>query len=204
MPSKKRASWRSYPLSLDNYMIGISDIKTGKNIILNDQPFVVLYHEHSKTGRAGSVLRTRLKNLATGAVLEKTFQGAESVVEADITKTQAQYIYKEGNNFSFMDSASYEQFELNEEALGDNVNFIKEGTEVSILNFNGSPINLELPVKVKLKVVEAPPGIKGNTVSTGGKVVTLETGYKLSTPLFVKTGDEIIVNTERGEYVSRA
>lgn len=185
-------------------MIGISDIKTGKNIILNDQPFVVLYHEHSKTGRAGSVLRTRLKNLVTGAVLEKTFQGSESVGEADITKTNAQYIYKDGKNFSFMDSASYEQFELSEEALGGNVNYIKEGTEVSILNWNGVPINIELPVKVKLKVVEAPPNIKGNTVSTGGKMVTLETGLKVSTPLFVKVGDEIIVNTERGEYVSRA
>jgi elongation factor P len=185
-------------------MIGISDIKTGKNIILNGIPFVVLYHEHSKMGRAGSVLRTRLKNLMTGTVLEKTFQGAETVNEADITKTKAQYTYREDTNFNFMDNDTYEQFNLSQEALGANVNYLKEGTEVSILNFNGSPINVELPVKIKLKVIEAPPGIKGNTVSTGGKVVTLETGLKISTPLFVKTGDEVIVNTERGEYVSRA
>jgi elongation factor P len=185
-------------------MIGISDIKTGKNIILNGTPFAVLYHEHSKTGRAGSVLRTRLKNLASGAVLEKTFQGAETVAEADITKNKAQYTYREGNIYNFMDNESYEQFSLPEEALGNNINFLKEGLEVLILNFNDTPINIELPVKVTLKVVEAPPGIKGNTVSTGGKMVTLETGLKISTPLFVKEGDEIIVNTERGEYVSRA
>lgn len=185
-------------------MLGISEIKTGKNIILNGIPYVVFYHEHSKTGRAGSVLRTRIKNLATGNILEKTFQGADAIEEADITKTKAQYTYKGGENFNFMDNESYEQFSLSAEALGDNVNYLIEGTEVIILNFNGNPINVEIPVKVKLKVIDAPPGIKGNTVSTGGKIVTLETGFKVSTPLFVKVGDEIIINTERGEYVSRA
>jgi elongation factor P len=185
-------------------MLSINEIKTGTNIIFNDSPYVVLYHEHSKMGRAGSVLRTRLKNLANGTVLEKTFQGAETVSEADISKTKAQYTYKEGENYNFMDSESYEQFTLSKIALGDNINYLKEGTEVSILNLNGSPINIELPIKIKLKVVEAPPGIKGNTVSTGGKVVTLETGLKVSAPLFIKENDEIIVNTEKGEYVSRA
>ncbi|MDQ1283889.1 MAG: elongation factor [Patescibacteria group bacterium] len=185
-------------------MLSISDIKTGKNILWNETPYVVLYHEHSKTGRAGSVLRTRLKNLSTGAVLEKTFQGAESVEEADIAKAKAQYIYKDGEDYHFMDSESYEQFYLSEKALGNNVNYLKEGTEIIILTFNGNPINIELPIKVTLQVTEAPPGIKGDTVSTGGKVVTLETGLKVSAPLFVKTGDNIIINTEKGEYVSRA
>jgi elongation factor P len=185
-------------------MLGISEIKTGKNISLNEEPFVVLYHEHSKTGRAGSVLRTRLKNLETGAILEKTFQGAEQVTEADIAKTKAQYMYKEGENYNFMDNESYEQFSLPEKALGNSVSYLKEGTEVSILNFNGTPINIELPVKITLKVVEAPPNIKGNTASSGGKTVVLETGLKVSTPLFIKEGDEIIVNTEKNEYVSRA
>jgi elongation factor P len=185
-------------------MLNISEIKTGKNIILNGFPFVVLYHEHSKMGRAGSVLRTRLKNLSSGAILEKTFQGAESVEEADITKSKAQYTYLDGNDYHFMDNESFEQFSLSKESLGDNVNYLKEGTDITLLNFNGNPINIELPIKVTLKVVEAPPGIKGDTVSTGGKVVTLETGFKVSTPLFVKTGDEIVINTEKGEYVSRA
>ncbi|MCX6761459.1 MAG: elongation factor P [Candidatus Moranbacteria bacterium] len=185
-------------------MIGISDIKTGKNIILNGMPFAVLYHEHSKTGRAGSVLRTRLKNLTNGAVLEKTFQGSEHVEEAQITKSKAQFLYKENTDYCFMDNESYEQFSLLTETLGDNVDYLTEGTEVLFLNFDGVAINIELPVKMKLKVTEAPPGIKGNTVSTGGKMVTLETGKKISTPLFVEAGDEIIVNTEKGEYVSRA
>jgi elongation factor P len=184
-------------------MLTISDIKTGKNIILNGEPFVVLHHEHSKTGRAGAVLRTKIKNLATGAVLEKTFQGADKIDEADISKSKAQYLYRETCNFFFMDNESYDQFSLPDSVLGDASNYLIDGTEVTILNFNGNPINLELPIKMKLKVTEAPPGIKGDTASSGGKTVILETGVKINTPLFVKAGDEIIVNTETGEYVSR-
>lgn len=185
-------------------MIGINEIKLGKNIVLDGVPYAVLYHEHSKTGRAGAVLRSRLKNLANGSVLEKTFQGADKVEEADIAKSKAQYLYKDNENFSFMDMGSYEQFTLSADSLGSFINYLIEGTEVQVLSFNDVPINIELPIKMKLKVVEAPPGIKGNTVSTGGKMVTLETGLKISTPLFIKDGDEIVVNTEKGEYVSRA
>ena len=184
-------------------MLGISDIKAGKNIIFNGIPYAVLYHEHSKTGRAGSVLRTRLKNLTNGAVLEKTFQGADKVEEAAITKSKAQFLYREGENFSFMDMESYEQFSLPAAVLANAVNYLIEGTEIIVLNWNGTPINIELPVKIKLKVVEAPPGVRGNTVSTGGKLAKLETGLSVSVPLFIKEGEEIIVNTERGEYVGR-
>jgi elongation factor P len=185
-------------------MFTISDIKTGKNIILNGDPFAVLYHEHSKTGRAGAVLRTKIKNLATGAVLEKTFQGSDKVDEADISKSKAQYLYQNGSDFFFMDTSNYDQFSLPEKVLGNSINYLIEGTEVIILNFNGTPINMELPIKMKLKVIEAPPGIKGDTASSGGKTVTLETGLKVNTPLFIKVDDEIILNTETGEYVSRA
>jgi len=176
-------------------MLTISDIKTGKNIILNGEPYAVLYHEHSKTGRAGAVLRTKIKNLTNGTVLERTFQGADKISEADVNKSKAQYLYKDTGGYTFMDNNTYDQFTLSEKV---------EGTEVTILNFNENPINIELPIKMKLKVTEAPPGIKGDTVSSGGKLVTLETGLKINTPLFVKTGDAVIVNTETGEYVSRA
>lgn len=185
-------------------MLDNSEIKTGKFIVWNDSPYVVLYHEHSKTGRAGAVLRTRLKNLANGSVLEKTFQGSDKVEEADITKSKAQYLYVEGENYFFMDNENYDQFSLSKETLGDMPLYLIEGTEVTMLNFNGNPINAEMPVKVSLKVAEAPPGIKGDTVSTGGKVVTLETGLKISAPLFINEGDVVIVNTEKKEYVSRA
>lgn len=185
-------------------MLNIGEIKTGKNIILNGEPCAVLYHEHSKTGRAGAVLRTKIKNLATGAVLEKTFQGADKVEEADIAKNKAQYLYHDNSGYVFMESDTYDQFALSEKVLGDAVNYLIEGTIVTVLNFNNNLINIELPAKMKLKVIEAPPGIRGDTVSSGGKTVTLETGLKVNTPLFVKEGDEIIVNTQTGEYVSRA
>lgn len=185
-------------------MLDNSEIKTGKFIVWNGNPYAVLYHEHSKTGRAGAVLRTRLKNLANGSVLEKTFQGSEKVEEADITKSKAQYLYAEGENYFFMDNENYDQFSLSKSTLGDIPLYLTEGIELTMLNFNGNPINAEMPVKVNLKVVEAPPGIKGDTVSTGGKLVTLETGLKINAPLFVNEGDVLVVNTEKKEYVSRA
>ena len=185
-------------------MLGINEIKTGKSIILNGDPYTVLYQEHSKMGRAGAVLRTKLKNLTNGSVLEKTFQGADKVEEAEIAKSKAQYLYREGENFFFMDTENYDQFSLPEKVLGSATLYLIEGTEMEVLNFNGNPINVELPIKMKLRIKEAPPGIKGDTASSGVKVVILETGLKINTPLFLKEGDEVIVNTERGEYVSRA
>ena len=146
-------------------MLNISDIKTGKNIVHEKAPFVVLFHEQSKTGRAGSVLRTKLKNLITGAVLEKTFQGADQLEEADINKSKAQFLYKEGEDYAFMDNESYEQFTLPKSVLDSATDFLTEGTAVVVLNFNNLPINIEIPAKVTLKVIDAPPGIKGNTVS---------------------------------------
>ena len=185
-------------------MLNINEIKNGKNILWNEEPFVVLSAQHSKTGRAGAVLRTKLKNLITGAMIDKTFQGADKVEEADISKSKAQYLYKEGDAYNFMDNSSYDQFSLSKDVIGDLALWMIEGTEVTVSNFNSNPVNIELPVKVTLTVTDAPPGIKGDTASSGDKLVTLETGAKVTTPLFVETGDKIIVNTETGTYVSRA
>ncbi len=184
-------------------MLSISKIKSGKNIILNGEPYKVIYDEHSKMGRAGAVLRTKLKNLKTGMVLDKTFQGADKVEEADIEKSFAQYLYKDGDNFVFMDVKSYEQFSLSSKIIGNLADFLTEGIEVAIINFENNPINMELPVKIKIKVIDSPPGVRGDTASGGDKVVTLETGAKITAPLFIKKGDVIVVNTEKKEYVSR-
>ncbi|NTV41368.1 MAG: elongation factor P [Candidatus Moranbacteria bacterium] len=185
-------------------MLGLSDIKAGKNILWEGQPYVVLSAEHSKTGRAGAVLRTKLKNLLNGSVLEKTFNGSDKAEEADMSKSKAQFLYAEQDGFVFMDMTSYDQFSLSKETVGDANLYLLEGTEVTVLNFNDLPVNIELPIKVTLTVVEAPPGIKGDTAGTGGKVVTMETGLKISAPLFVNEGDKLIINTDKGEYVSRA
>lgn len=184
-------------------MLNLSDIKTGKAISLNNEPYLVIFHQHSKIGRAGAVLRTKIRNIKTGAVMEKTFQGADKIEEAQISKSKAQFLYREGENYFFMDNASYEQFSLPKSVLGNLTKYLLENTEVTILNFNGNPINIELPVKMELRVVEAPPGIRGNTADGGTKQVTLETGIKVNAPLFVKEGDILRVNTETGEYVER-
>lgn len=185
-------------------MLNLTDIKTGRKIIYSGEPYIVMDYLHSMIGRGGAVMRTKLKNLLSGAIIDYTFQGAEKVEEAEISKSHAQYLYHDGEEYQFMDTKTYDQFSLSKKVLGDMPSYLIEGTEVSILNWNDQPINLELPIKVTLKVTEAPPGIKGDTASGGGKVVTLETGIKITTPLFVKTGDSVIINTEKGTYVSRA
>jgi len=184
-------------------MLNISDLKTGKQIVLDETPYTIIYNEHSKMGRAGAVMRTKLKNLENGTVIEKTFQGSDKVQEADISKSKAQFLYRDGENYNFMDNTTYDQFVISEEAIGDSKNYLIEGLEVTILNFNDNPINIVLPVKVTLEVIEAPPGLKGDTQSGGDKLVTVETNAKITTPLFIKTGDKIIINTESGTYVSR-
>ncbi|MBP7060755.1 MAG: elongation factor P [Candidatus Moranbacteria bacterium] len=185
-------------------MLGLTDIKTGRTIIHNGEPYLVLEYLHSMIGRGGAVMRTKLKNLLSGVIIDFTFSGADKVEEAEMSKSHAQFLYHENDQYQFMDTATYDQFFLNEESLGGMKQYLMEGTEVSILNWNGRPINIELPVKVTLSVTDAPPGLKGDTASGGDKVVTLETGLQVTTPLFVKTGDKIIVNTEKGTYVSRA
>ena len=185
-------------------MLGITEIKNGKKIIWNSEPYVVMDYQHSKTGRAGAVLRTKLKNLLTGAIIDHTFQGADKLEEAEISKSRAQYLYREGTEHFFMDMETYDQVSLPENVLGEAAQYLMEGTEVTMLNWNGQPINVELPAKVTLTVTDAPPGIKGDTASGGDKLVTVETGLQVTTPLFVKNGDKIIINTEKGTYVSRA
>ncbi len=184
-------------------MLSLSDIKAGKIIILDNEPHKVMTNEHSKMGRMGAVMRTKLKNLITGAVFDKTFQGADKVKEATIDTKKAQYLYKDAGGYAFMDTTSYEQFLIDDTIIGSAAQFLTEGLEVSIMVFNGQPIDLRLPVKVSLTVTEAPPAIKGNTSSGGDKIVTTQTGAKITTPLFVSVGDTIIVNTDKGTYAGK-
>jgi len=183
--------------------MNFNEIKTGRRVVLNGEPFEVIYHEHSKTGRAGAVLRTKIRNLKTGSVQEKIFHGSDKVDEANIEKIPSQFLYSDENHCYFMDMETYDQITVDKSALKDSLNFLTEGLDVTILNFDGNPINIELPVKVELEVVEAPPNIKGDTQSGGDKLVTTETGLQITVPLFIESGDKILVNTQRGEYVSK-
>lgn len=182
----------------------INDLKKMGTIInLNNEPYSVIFSQHSKTARGQAFIRTKLKNLITGQVLEKTFNASDKIIEADIEKSKANYLYKESDKLFFMDADTYEQFFLSHTFLIDKEKFLKQGEEVRVLIFNKNPVNIELPKKVNLIVIEAPPSIKGDSATAPTKTIILETGTKINAPIFIKKGDTVIVNTDTGEYVSR-
>lgn len=185
-------------------MLSISEIKTGKVIKINNQPYIVTKTDHHKMGRGGAVLKTKLRNLIDGRVLEQTFQGVQQAEEAETETKKANFLYKDASDAYFMENESYEQFTLAIEDLGDQTKFLKDGTEVSVLYFEGKPVTIQLPIKMEFKVVSAPPGIKGNSAGNVNKQVEIETGATISVPMFVEEGDIIRINTDSGEYVERA
>jgi elongation factor P len=184
-------------------MLSISTIRTGTQLVLKDEPYEVVIAAHHKMGRGGAVLKTKLRNLKTGSVINHTFQGKDSVAEADLDRAQVQYLYCEGDQFNFMDEATYEQFSLSREQLGPKADFLIDGTSVDILKFNDEPIGVDLPIKMTFAVTDAPPGIKGDTAQGGTKTATIETGKKIAVPLFINEGDKIVVDTRDGQYVER-
>lgn len=148
-------------------------------------------------------MKVKIKNLITGATLQKTYQGAERLDEADLNKNRAQFLYLDNENAHFMDNASFEQFSIPLSQIGDQKNYLVEGTETDILIYNSQPINIDLPIKIRLKVTEAPPAIRGNSAGAITKSVTVETGIQVDTPIFIKEGDIIVVDTRDGSYVER-
>lgn len=185
-------------------MLSINEIKVGKVLEINNEPYLVVRTDHHKMGRGGAVLKTKLKNLITGNVLDKTFQGNEKVDTANTQKKKANFMYKDDENINLMDNETFEQFTLSLEQAGGKDKFLKEGVDVDILYFDGNPVAIDIPIKVELKVVSAPPGVKGNSAGNVNKQVELETGAMINVPLFINEGDVIRINTENEEYVERA
>jgi len=185
-------------------MLSFNEIKLGKLIRISEEPYVVIKTDHHKMGRGGAVLKVKMKNLISGAVLEKTYQGNDKAEEAETEKRKANYMYKDENEAYFMDNENYEQFSLSLDQIGDNIKFLKEGIDVDTLYFDNRAVAINLPIKMTFKVISAPPGVKGNSVGSISKLATIETGYEISVPMFVKEGDMIVINTERDEYVERA
>jgi len=186
-------------------MLSMNEIKPGRVIKWNDQPFVIVSTQHSKQARSGAVLRAKMKNLLTGAMLENTFQGGDKAEEADLERgKKAQYLYKDDKNAYFMDQESFEQFDLPIDQIEGQLNYLSEGENVLYMSFEAKPVALDLPPKVNLKVIEAPEGAKGDSAQGRvTKTVKVESGYELQAPLFIKEGDLIKINTETGEYVER-
>jgi elongation factor P len=185
-------------------MLALNEIKNGKVIRINNEPYVIIRTDHHKMGRGGAVLKTKMKNLINGSILEKTFQGSDKAEEATTETKKANYLYKDENEVYFMDNASFEQFSFPIDQVGEQLKFLKEGTDADVLYFEDRPVAVSLPIKMKLKVVSAPPGVKGNSAGSVTKTVELETGAEINVPMFINTGDEIIINTELEEYVERA
>lgn len=185
-------------------MLSITSLKTGTKITLENEPYAVVFYSHSKMGRGGAVVKTKLKNLKTGAVIDKTFQGADKIEEAELSKKSATYLYSDDDNSYFMDSVSYDQFEIAKKKVGSDLKYLVENSAVDLLYFNNEAINIELPIKMTFKVVSAPPAVKGNSAGSITKKVTLETGAEVDVPIFIKENDNIIVDTRDGAYVERA
>ncbi|PIR66862.1 MAG: elongation factor P [Parcubacteria group bacterium CG10_big_fil_rev_8_21_14_0_10_36_14] len=185
-------------------MATTADLEKGKIIKHNGELYTVIERAHHKPGKGVTVVRSRLKNLATGAMLEHTFKSGEIVEFPETDRKKLQYLYSDANGSYFMDMATYEQMQIPVKIMDGREKYFRESEEATVLYYENRPINIEMPIKVKLRVVEAPPAVKGDTASGNvSKEVKLETGLTVNAPMFIKEGDEIVINTEKGEYVER-
>lgn len=184
-------------------MITTADFRNGITLDLDGTLYTLIYFQHVKPGKGGAFVRTRLKNLKTGAVVEKTFRAGERVELAVLDKRRMQYLYRDGNNYLFMDLETYEQLPIPEEEVGEAAKYLVEGATVEVPLYEGKPVAVEPPVFVDLEVVDTSPGVKGDTASGGSKPATLETGLVVNVPFFVETGNRVRVDTRSGEYVER-
>ncbi len=180
-----------------------ADFRKGLKIELEGEPYSIADFLHVKPGKGGAFVRTKLKSLVTGNVIDRTFRSGEKVQTPALEEKNMQYLYQEGEAYHFMDNDTYEQFTLAESQLGADSNFLQENVGVKILFHNGKPIGVELPLFVELTVVRTEPGVKGDTASGGGKPATVETGAVIQVPLFLNEGDVIKVDTRTGGYVER-
>lgn len=185
-------------------MYTTSDIRKGLKIELDGKPFIIVDFLHVKPGKGGAFVRTKLKNMETGQVLEQTFRSGERIAVPDMEEKSMQYLYKGSEGYCFMDNETYEQVFLTEDQLGDNRNYLAENIDIEVLYFEGRPIGIELPVAVDLEVVQTEPGIKGDTASSVTKPAALETGMVIQVPLFINEGEKVRVDTRTGEYMERA
>ncbi len=184
-------------------MYEITDLKPGRAIQIDGEPYIVVNSVFGRKSQSKANMQCKLRNLKTGAVVAKNFQGSEKIEPADVGYRKVQYLYKSGDNYTFMDLNSYDQFELSEETIGDLGGYLVEGNELDALMFQDNPIGIQLKATVDLKVVETIPGVKGDTATGGNKPAKLESGIVVNVPLFINEGDKVKVNTETGLYMTR-
>ena len=184
-------------------MYGTNQFRNGLKIEIANEPFIMVEFQHVKPGKGGAFVRTKLKSLLTGNVLEKTFRSGEKVGKPQLEEKEMQYLYSSDKQYHFMDTETYEQLFLTEDQLGNSRNYLQENIVAKVLFYNGQPIGVELPIFVELRIVETDPGVRGDTASGGTKPAVLETGATVQVPLFLNIDDTIKVDTRSGEYIER-
>ncbi len=176
----------------------------GTAIIYKDQPWMIISNLFVNPGKGAAFTKAKMRNLKTAQVLEVTFKSGESAELAEVARKKCQFLYADGNDYHFMDNENYDQFSLDKETIGEDTKFLIDDTECYALHIDGNPVSVQLPPKMTFEVIQAPPGVKGDTATGGSKDVTIETGATIKVPLFIDQGQKIIVNTETGDYVSKA
>jgi elongation factor P len=185
-------------------LVSTNDFRTGLTIELDGDAYQVVDFQHVKPGKGSAFVRSKLKNLRTGAVIERTFNAGERVAQARVERREMQYLYQNGAEYIFMDTESFEQLGLSADQLGDGTKYLKENMLCYVMLYNGQAIGVELPNSVERAITETDPGLKGDTAAGGTKPATLETGAVVRVPLFLNTGDRIMVDTRTGQYLGRA
>ncbi len=184
--------------------ININDIKNGMTIIMDGNLYSIIEFQHVKPGKGPAFVRIKRKNLKTGSVTEETFNTNIKITKAHIEKIKASFLYASGDVYVFMNTSTYDQIEIPSSTLLDKVNFIKEGLEIEIENYEGEIIGITIPEKIEYEVVETHPAVKGNTATNASKDAKIETGYIVKVPLFINEGEKIIISTKDGKYSGRA
>jgi len=184
-------------------MISAGDFKNGVTIEYEGEIYMVMEFQHSKSGRSAAVIRTKLRNIVSGGIIEKTFRPAEKMPRAHIERKDMQYLYNDGELYHFMDMETFEQLPIDADTVGNSLAYIKENVVVKVMSHDGNIFGIEPPISVELAITETEPGFAGNTATGATKPATLETGAVVTVPLFVNTGDIVKVDTRTGEYTGR-
>lgn len=184
-------------------MYSTADFRKGLKIEWEGKPYLIVDFQHVKPGKGGAFVRTKLKNMINGRVIDQTFRSGEKVGIPDLEEKEMQYLYREGDQFVFMDNDTYDQIYLSREQVGEQAHFLQENINLKVLYFKKEPIGLELPNFVELTVTSTEPGVRGDTATGANKPATLETGAVIQVPLFISEGDRIRVDTRTGEYLER-
>lgn len=184
-------------------MYSTTDFRKGLKIEIDGVPFEIIDFQHFKPGKGGAMVRTKLRNILNGRILDNTFRSGEKVERPNLETRDMQYLYKEGSDLVFMDLTTYEQLHLSAEVTGDKGGFLKEAQECRVLLFNEKPLDIDIPISLVLTVTETEPGAKGDTVSNVTKPATLETGIIIQVPIFINEGDKVKVDTRSKEYLGR-